>query len=129
MMNYSRILHTAASKAGLDDEMYRALLMGAVGVSSSKEIKTVKQYAEVRKAFKKLGVSIPYIQENRKPEDKQMSKAFAIWSNLSKSGKVQDGSWKAMMAFIKRQFGQDILNQSQKSHLIEMLKKWEMRED
>lgn len=128
MINCSKILHTAATKAYLDEDAYRALLMGAAGVYSSKDIKTAKQYAAVRKAFKNLGVSIPYIQENKSPEDKQMGKAFAIWSNLFRLGKVSDGSWKAMMSFVKRQFsGQDILTSAQKSHLIEMLKSWESR--
>lgn len=128
MINCSRILHAAASKANLNDEMYRALLKGAAGVCSSKDIKTAKQYAEVHKAFKNLGVSIPYIQENRCQGDRQMGKAFAIWSSLSESGRISDGSWKAMMAFVKRQFGQDILSSAQKSHLIEILKKWQARE-
>ena len=128
MMECSKVLHTAAHRAGLDDEAYRALLMGSAGVTSSKKVRTRKQYDAIRQAFGNLGIRIP----RWKPlstDDPQMGKAYALWCSLHTVGKVKDKSWTALMAFIKRQFGgQDILTYSQKSHLIEILKKWQERE-
>ena len=50
-----RMIHVAKTKLNLDDERYRALLTGACGVESSKEIKTWKQYDAVMASFAKLG--------------------------------------------------------------------------
>lgn len=124
----SRIIHIAANRAGLDDEAYRALLVGAAGVASSKDVRTWRQYDAIRKAFAALGVRMPYWKP-LSSDDPQMGKAYALWCSLYDDGKVEDKSWSALMAFIKRQFaGQDILNNVQKSHLIEILKKWLERE-
>ena len=128
MMECSKVLHTAAHRAGLDDEAYRALLMGAAGVTSSKEVRTRRQYDAIRQAFGNLGVRIPRWKPTS-ADDPQMGKAYALWCSLHDEGKVKDRSWPALMAFVKRQFaGQDILNNVQKSHLIEILKKWQERE-
>lgn len=127
-MECSKVLHTAAHRAGLDDEAYRALLMGSAGVTSSKEVRTRKQYDAIRQAFANLGIRIPHWKP-LSTDDPQMGKAYALWCSLHAVGKVKDKSWTALMAFIKRQFGgQDILTYSQKSHLIEILKKWQERE-
>lgn len=128
-MECSKVLHTAAYKAGLDDEAYRVLLMGAAGVTSSKDVRTARQYDAIRRAFFALGVRIPRLRP-QSSDDPQMRKAYALWCSLYKEGKVKDKGWPAMMAFVKRQFAdQDILTYSQKSHLIEMLKKWKAREE
>ena len=50
-----RMIHVAKTKLNLDDESYRALLTGACGVSSAKDIKTWAQYDAVMAAFAKLG--------------------------------------------------------------------------
>ena len=50
-----RMIHVAKSKLNLDDNQYRALLTGACGLESSKDIKTWKQYESVMAAFAKLG--------------------------------------------------------------------------
>jgi len=48
------IIHVAKKQLGLDDTAYRAILSGA-GVSSSKDIKTDKQFNTVMSAFQQLG--------------------------------------------------------------------------
>ena len=102
--------------------------MGSAGVTSSKEVRTRKQYDAIRQAFANLGIRIPHWKP-LSTDDPQMGKAYALWCSLHAVGKVKDKSWTALMAFIKRQFGgQDILTYSQKSHLIEILKKWQERE-
>ena len=52
--NKYSIIHVAKKQLGLDDAAYRAILSGA-GVSSSKEIKTDKQFNTVMYAFQQLG--------------------------------------------------------------------------
>lgn len=124
-MNYIKLIHMAKNKAKLNDEEYRALLWGAAGVSSSKEIKSAKKYNEVRKAFHQLGVSLPYANSNYYGNDAQDRKAYALWCDLHEAGAVRDKSWKAMISFRTRQFsGQDIINTAQASQFIEMLKSW-----
>lgn len=50
-----RNIHTAARKLGLADDSYRALLYGAAGVESTREISTWAQYDAVMQAFRSLG--------------------------------------------------------------------------
>jgi NAD-dependent DNA ligase len=53
-----KVLHVAKRECGLDDEAYRALLSGAAGVESAKEIKTWEQYNKALLAFKNLGFRV-----------------------------------------------------------------------
>ncbi len=128
-MNYVKMIHMAKNKAGLTEDCYRALLEGACGVSSSKEIKSAKQYNEVRAAFKNLGINLPYDKGKQKSlGGGQLAKAYALWCDLYSDGKVKNKSYSAFQGFIKRHFGDvDILRPSQMSHLIEILKQWDLR--
>jgi hypothetical protein len=49
------LIHLARKDRGLDDEAYRALLIGSAGVDSSSKIDTEAQFEEVMKAFANLG--------------------------------------------------------------------------
>ena len=53
-----QILHIAKSELSLDDAAYRAVLYGAAGVDSARDIKTWQQYNAVLKAFAKLGFKV-----------------------------------------------------------------------
>ncbi len=53
-----QILHIAKSELSLDDAAYRAVLYGAAGVQSARDIKTWQQYNDVLKAFAKLGFKV-----------------------------------------------------------------------
>jgi hypothetical protein len=55
---WRQVLHVAKRECGLDDTAYRALLAGAAGVESAKDITTRKQYAAALEAFKKLGFRV-----------------------------------------------------------------------
>jgi phage gp16-like protein len=55
---WCQILHVAKRECGLDDEAYRALLAGAAGVASARDITTWKQYSAVLKAFNCLGFRV-----------------------------------------------------------------------
>lgn len=58
-MNWTKIIHVAKRQTGLSDEQYRALLSGAAGVESAKDIKSWAQYRAVMAAFRKLGFKSP----------------------------------------------------------------------
>lgn len=130
-MNYVKLIHIAKSKAHLDDDTYRALLWGASGVYSSKEVRIPRQYNDIRKAFKVLGVDMPYDSgRERKANSPMERKAYALWCDLHEAGLVADKGWAAMVSFRRRQFpGQDILTLAQQSHFIEILKQWLERGD
>lgn len=55
MKHWTKMIHVAKSKTGLDEEAYRALLAGAAGVDSATEITSKAQYDEVMRAFRNLG--------------------------------------------------------------------------
>ena len=53
-----QILHVAKRECSLDDASYRALLFGAAGVQSARDIKTWQQYNAVLKAFANVGFKV-----------------------------------------------------------------------
>ncbi len=53
-----QILHVAKRELSLDDTAYRAVLYGAAGVESARDIKNWQQYNDVLAAFKKLGFTL-----------------------------------------------------------------------
>ena len=119
------IIHIARKQLGLDDDSYRAVLSGAAGIESAKDIKSEDQYRKILHTFKKLG----FRYNKKKIQDKQLAKCYAIWTDLHKLGAVQEKKYAALMSWIKRQLGteQDILTGQQKSHIIEELKAWRER--
>ncbi|WP_304225473.1 regulatory protein GemA [Gracilinema caldarium] len=50
-----KLIHTARRQLGLDDAAYKAILLGAAGIESSKELSSKTQFDEIMKAFKNLG--------------------------------------------------------------------------
>jgi hypothetical protein len=100
--SYIKAIHVAKRDTGLDDEAYRALLQGAAGVSSTKEITSIDGFRQVLKAFDAFG---------RKPRKehpglyaqswactpRQQSIILALWLEV---GNHQDEQ--ALTAFIKR---------------------------
>ena len=49
-----KLIHTQKTLAGIDDEAYCCILMGAAGVQSSLYLQTVSQFSEVIAALNKL---------------------------------------------------------------------------
>ena len=102
------MIHVAKTKLNLDDNQYRALLTGACGVESSKDIKNWKQYESVMAAFAKLGFvykSKSYKaeiapQEDRNPEwisEKQEKYIKGLWQLVGR-----DKRDAALNSFIER---------------------------
>jgi len=65
-LSWIKTIHTAWHKTGLNEDEYRALLHGAAGVNSSKEIQTYTQFNAVMQAFAKFGyVHLPGLYQQR----------------------------------------------------------------
>lgn len=58
-----KLIHTARRQLGLDDDAYRAILLGAAGIESSKEIASESQFNEIMQAFKNIGFKYQKKQE------------------------------------------------------------------
>ncbi len=99
MRNWIRIIHVAKTKCGLDDEAYRAMLDGAAGVSSSKEIVTRAQFDSVMACFHKLGFkSKDLAQECRwRCSIAQQRKILALWQLVARNPTEE-----ALRAFVQR---------------------------
>jgi phage gp16-like protein len=76
-----KVLHIAKKQCGLDDDAYRAVLGGAAGVESSRDITTWRQYNDVMAAFKNLGFHIGGRGEKglKKPNDDYGGKRNPLW--------------------------------------------------
>ena len=97
-----RMIHVAKTKLILDDNQYRALLTGACGLESSKDIKTWKQYESVMAAFVKLGFEYKKTapKEKRNPDWitwKQEKYIKGLWQLVGR-----DKSDAALNSFIER---------------------------
>ena len=119
------IIHIARKQVGLDEQSYRALLLGAVGFESARELKTEDQYRKILHAFKSIGFRF----SRKRINDKQLAKCYAIWTELWRLEAIGDRSYRAMKVWINRQLKteQDIFTVHQKNHLIEELKAWRER--
>lgn len=58
-----KLIHTARRQLGLDDAAYKAILLGAAGIESSKELVSESQFNEIMQAFKNLGFKYQKKQE------------------------------------------------------------------
>ena len=60
----------------------------------------------------------------------QMATCYALWCRLAEAGKVRNGSYLALTAYIERMCGkQDLYRADQLSMVIEALKQWAKREE
>lgn len=93
MKHWTKLIHVAKSKTGLDEEAYRALLAGAAGVESATEITTKAQYDEVMRAFCNLGFTTGRRRavepQNQRPADmitaRQEYYIRGLWELASRS--------------------------------------------
>ncbi|MEO0133115.1 MAG: regulatory protein GemA [candidate division WOR-3 bacterium] len=81
-----KLIHTAKQQLHLNDELYRLLLEGAAGISSSKEINNIDQFDKIMEAFKKLGFTYkkPISYSNR-ISNRQINYIKKLWETGSKS--------------------------------------------
>jgi hypothetical protein len=98
--NWTRIIHVAKAKCGLDDEAYCALLEGAAGVSSSAEITTPEQFASVMSCFERLGFKSSHNESGPRKwpcTAAQQKKILYLWKLSARNPTEQ-----ALAAFVRR---------------------------
>ena len=117
------LIHVGKKMLGLDEDSYRALLIGAVGLDSLKSC-TDDQLARVIRKMKEMGFTpTPSKGAAMHP---MARKARAMWVSLHKLGVFDNPSEQAFEAFAKRQLKCERLvwaRQSDAYSLIEALKK------
>jgi len=124
-------IHIAKKQLGLSDESYRGCLIELFGKSSAADLSS-SELNTVLNGFKKLGfktrLSPP---SSHRSEKTPIDKIRALWINLHKAGKTEDGSETALNHFVKNTYGVERvewLSRKQASWAIEALKHWLNRE-
>lgn len=143
--NLIKIIHVAKRRLNLRDEDYQALLMGATGKESCKEM-TIKQleaaYQALRNVgFKKTGkrtlTSVTPKERRPAPRVSVGEKIIAVWVTMGKHGFINDTSRHALDAYIaKMTKGENggigvaslaWLDDKLAAKVLECLKRWHMR--
>lgn len=137
-------IHIAAQQLGMDDDTYRDMLWSVGRVRSAKDLDLAGRQAVLSHlvgcGFVDSSASRQrsHRQGHAAPTYKKGSQAALIrhlWTRLAQSGQVQDGSDRALRAFVRSQsaphhpqrVGWDdprLLPRSAAGHVIEHLKQW-----
>ena len=133
-----RLIHVGKRELGLDDDVYRALLMGSVQKDSTSAM-SVPELERVLERMKRSGFKVR-VKSARPPAQSrpgrplaqypEARKVRALWLFLHQLGAVKHPSEEALAAYVKRIAKVDALqwtNGNQTEALIETLKKWAMR--
>jgi len=139
-----RLIHVGKRELGLDDDIYRALLMGSVQKDSTSAM-SVPELERVLAHMKKSGFTVRHKSPKDRPrdsahppgglsrniaQDAQSKKIRALWLSMHEMGAVRDCSEAALGAYVKRITRLDALqwlDGDQASRVIETLKKWQVR--
>jgi phage gp16-like protein len=123
----------AQKQLGMDDDVYRELLLTETGKSSSTALSSW-QLENVLKRMRKLGFKVkPPKQAGSRgqADDHQSRMVRALWLELHEAGKVRDPSEAALVKWAKGQFKStegikalQWLSVWQKQRLVEQLKRW-----
>ena len=123
-------IHIAKKFLGLNDLEYRTILAVVTDCESARDL-TVQQMTAVLERFRALGWEDQF--QAGKPGrivSRQKSLLRYHWRDLAQVGAVEDGSDKALDAWIKGRFGVDRLEwltPKQAQGAIEQLKMWKIR--
>ena len=99
-------IHIAKADLGLDDDRYRAMLIGLTGKDSCKDM-NLRELNQVYRQMEKDGfvVKVRKGKSTRKPENNAFQKKiWAIWFDLGAKGLVS-GRTAALNKIVKRQTG------------------------
>ncbi len=128
-------IHLAKKQLGLDDDTYRSIIQQAVGKDSSAKC-TDKQLVKIIEKLKEKGWSDQKprtindkARKERKSYEKSnkpsISKIYALWGVLQRSGKIKSKDKAALDVFVRKYTGIDHvkwLDEVQAQKIIEMLK-------
>ncbi|MCR9653259.1 regulatory protein GemA [Vibrio parahaemolyticus] len=126
-----QLIHVGKTQLGMDDETYRAMLQGIIGVSSAKDANWT-QLESVLEHMNRLGFK-PV--RKRSPKSGQARSRItdalrALWISMHKQGFIEDGSEPALRAWIIRMLKIDSpqwLTDYQAMSALESLKQWHKR--
>lgn len=137
-----QLIHIAKSQLGLDDDTYRAALLGATGKTSCSDM-GIKELERALEHFKKSGFK-PASKRRLSPKSLpkqhgEIKKLRAIWITMHKQSFVRDGSETALDAYVNRMLNRakvganvsyhtHFLTLTQAIKVLEPLKKWHKRE-
>lgn len=118
-------IHVAKTQLGLDEDLYRGILLDVAGRRSAADC-TEAELVRLVKHFESRGFTAKAKSGAPKPADHPMArKARAMWISLHQLGAIRNPSDQALEAFACRQLGCEKLqwaNQSLAYRLIEALK-------
>lgn len=137
-----QLIHIAKGQLGLDDDTYRAALLGAAGKTSCSKM-SLPELNKVLEHFKQAGFKTK-AKRRLSPKSSstqlgEINKIRAIWITMHKQGFVRDGSETALDGYVNRvlnrnKLGKNIsfhthfLTQQQAIQVLESLKLWQKRE-
>ncbi|TMO98696.1 regulatory protein GemA [Pseudoalteromonas sp. S3260] len=137
-----QLIHIAKGQLGLDDDTYRAALLGSAGKTSCSQM-SLPELNQVLEHFKKAGFKAKGKRRlSPKSSPKQhgeINKIRAIWITMHKQSFVRDGSETALDAYVNRMLNRakvganvsyhaHFLTLTQAIKVLEPLKKWHKRE-
>lgn len=128
-------IHLAKNQLGLDDDTYRSIINQTVGKDSAAKC-TDKQLIKVIEAIKAKGWSDkkPRVKGEKALKDRKayenankpsISKIYALWGVLQRSGKIKSHDKAALDAFVKKYTSIDHvkwIDKPQAQKIIEILK-------
>jgi phage gp16-like protein len=118
-------VHVAKTQLGLDDDLYRSILLDVAGRRSAADCTEAELLAVLRHFESRGFAPKPKSGAPRRADHASARKARSLWISLHQLGVITNSSEKALEAFARRQLGVDRLqwaNQSQCYSLIEALK-------
>ena len=131
-MNSIAMIHVAKKQLGLDEDVYRAALKQATGKTSLRAM-TKGELVQVVDHFKAKGFKVRRV--TGKSPKAYVRLIFALWKSCAKLGVIDNGSNKALRAFVagqtertgKRIDDPNFLTYDEASPIIETLKSMEQR--
>ncbi|AXF86409.1 hypothetical protein DTO96_102163 [Ephemeroptericola cinctiostellae] len=119
-------VHVIKAKLGMDEDAYRnAMAMNFNGKRSAAQLddQELKHWLlHLKSLQKRAGLNTEGVRN-----EAMIKKCEALWVELRKAGKVQNGSMEALQKFVQNQTGAAALrmaNSKQLYQAIEALKKW-----
>lgn len=121
-------IHIARKDLALSDESYKAVLFGATGKESCKDM-NLKELESVLSRFKSLGFSGKPARAGKRKmaTGAQAKKIRALWLTLHEMGALRDPSEEALASFVARACGVDDLHwitPAQADRTIKALRGW-----
>lgn len=126
------IIRTLASKAGMDDDTYRALLEREAGVRSAKQLTRIAAGRIIDHLRQTVGQPIWAKGAVAGLDSPIARKMQALWITGYNLGLIHDRTDKAMLAFLERQTGVShtrfLTHPSEATGAVEALKSWLRRD-